>query len=296
MAGLIVLLAAAVIVLLAHEAFLQRQIRRLAEQADEFLTLDGQALSYSVRENCIAPLHNAVAELEHQLRLAAQRQKEENQRTSRLIADVSHQFKTPLTSLRLFCEMDDCPHLTEQLSQIDRMERLAYSLLRLERLCADGYDFTFETCDVGVLVQQAWASLRGIAGTRELTVSGAATLRCDEKWLSEAYANLLRNACQHTADGSHICVTLTQTEAVLLCAVEDDGGGVLSEELPHLFDRFYRAQNASQEGAGIGLAIVREILRRHHGTIRAENGKKGLCFHIAIPTTLGYAGMPVKSA
>ena len=121
----------------------QFRLRRLAEQMECFLVNDGKPLPFSVRENSLAPLHNAAAELENQVLMAREQRQQERQATRNLTADISHQLKTPLASLRLFCELDAGPHLAQQLAQMDRMEQLIQSLLVLERMCAGGYAFTF---------------------------------------------------------------------------------------------------------------------------------------------------------
>ena len=94
---------------------------------------------------------------------------------------------------------------------------------------------------------------------------------------------MLKNACEHTADDGVIRVQLERTDAAFFCMVEDNGGGVAPEELPKLFRRFYRAEHQSKHGAGIGLAIVKEIIQRHHGSITAENGVQGLKMTISMP-------------
>ena len=78
-------------------------------------------------------------------------------------------------------------------------------------------------------------------------------------------------------------VRMESTEAAFFCTVEDEGGGASAKDLPHLFERFYRAEGSPSSGAGIGLAIVKEIIWRHHGTIDAENGTRGLKIIISIP-------------
>ena len=118
---------------------------------------------------------------------------------------------------------------------------------------------------------------------KEIAIDGDAVIRCDEKWLSEAFLNLLKNACEHTASDGKITVTLEQTDRAFYCTIEDNGGGVPEQDLPHLFERFDRAEGQKQSGAGLGLAIVKEIIFRHHGHITAENTKNGLKFSISIP-------------
>ena len=164
-----------------------------------------------------------------------------------------------------------------------RMERLIQSLLRLERLCADGYEFTYDEQKVASIIRSCWAGLSATFPACTVEVIGNAIIRCDEKWLSEAFTNLLKNACEHMPEGGTVHVRMETTEAAFFCTVEDEGGGASGKDLPHLFERFYRAEGSPSSGAGIGLAIVREIIWRHHGTISAENTAKGLKMTISIP-------------
>ena len=228
-------------------------------------------------------MENAAAEMQNRIEVAEERFRLEAGRTSNLTADISHQLKTPLASLRLFCEMDSSAHCEQQISQIERMETLISSLLRLEKLCADGYEFNFESCDIRKLIELSWQQLQPLWPDRTMVVDGEAVIRCDEKWLSEAFRNLMKNACEHTKEGGLIYITLEQTDRTFHCTMEDDGGGAVPKDLPHLFERFYRAEGQSPNGAGLGLAIVKEIILRHHGHITAENGARGLRFTISLP-------------
>ena len=261
----------------------RRRMKALAARIEDFLSINGKPLDFSVREDSLAPLHNAAAELENRVMLAREHLAEECRRASSLTADISHQLKTPLASLRLFCEMDGGAHMAEELHQIERMERLIQSLLRLERLCADGYEFNFAWHEAEPIVRAAWDSLAPMFPGRRLESRGSARIRCDAKWMGEAFLNMLKNACEHTKPGGQVCVSLERTSAAFFCSVEDNGGGAPEEDLRRLFDRFYRVQGQETEGVGIGLAIVKEIIRRHHGVIRAENGEKGLKLVIDMP-------------
>jgi signal transduction histidine kinase len=133
------------------------------------------------------------------------------------------------------------------------------------------------------MIERDWQQMHPLWPGRTLTIEGEATIRCDEKWLAEAFRNLLKNACEHTAEDGHIWIYMETTDKFLYCTLEDDGGGASPKDLPHLFDRFYRAEGQSKKGAGLGLAIVKEIIYRHHGQILAQNTKKGLKFTISMP-------------
>lgn len=269
--------------LLIRNLILNRRIRKLAEKVDDFNSGTGEMLDVALEEDALAQLHNGIADTQQALTRAKQLNVEECHRTSQLTADISHQLKTPLTTLRLYTELDDAPHAAQCLDQIQRMEDLIGALLRLERLCADGYAFHFGTSDVETIIREQWQGLQAIWPDKKLVLEGAARIRCDETWLGEAFLNLLKNACEHTAEDGVIRVKLERTDAAFFCTVEDNGGGVSPEELPKLFQRFYRAEHQNKNGAGIGLAIVKEIIQRHHGVITAENGQEGLKMSISMP-------------
>ena len=269
--------------LLIRNLILNRRIRKLAEMVDDFNSGTGEMLDVALEEDALAQLHNGIADTQQALARAKQLNAEECHRTSQLTADISHQLKTPLTTLRLYTELDDAPHAAQCLDQIQRMEDLIGALLRLERLCADGYAFHFETSDVENIIREQWQGLQAIWPHKKLILEGSARIRCDENWLGEAFLNLLKNACEHTGENGVIRVKLERTDAAFFCTVEDNGGGVSPEELPKLFQRFYRAEHQNKNGAGIGLAIVKEIIQRHHGVITAENGQEGLKMSISMP-------------
>ena len=269
--------------LLIRNLILNRRIRKLAELVDDFNSGTGEMLDVALEEDVLAQLHNGIADTQQALERAKQLNAEECHRTSQLTADISHQLKTPLTTLRLYTELDDAPHAAQCLDQIQRMEDLIGALLRLERLCADGYAFHFGTSDVETIIREQWQGLQAIWPHKKLMLEGSARIRCDENWLGEAFLNLLKNACEHTGEDGVIRVKLERTDAAFFCTVEDNGGGVSPEELPKLFQRFYRAEHQSKNGAGIGLAIVKEIIQRHHGVITAENGREGLKMSISMP-------------
>lgn len=286
MAGLTVLcavLGGCALALLILRLRDRRRIRRLAAQVENFTANGGRPLDLALGEGEIDALENAVGSLQEAYLRADLLRREEQNRTSTLTADISHQLKTPLTTLRLYTELDAAPHMDAALEQITRMENLIQSLLRLERLCAGGYAFTFERQDMAALVRAQWSGLSPVYPDRRLELTGDAVVRCDRRWMGEALLNLLKNACEHTAPGGRIAVRLERTETAFFCTVEDDGGGVPEAALPELFRRFYRGENAGTQGAGIGLSIVRETVRRHFGTVTAENTAVGLKITITLP-------------
>ena len=108
-------------------------------------------------------------------------------------------------------------------------------------------------------------------------------MRFDKEWLSEALGNIIKNACEHTKPDGRITVSVSENESSVNLIIEDDGDGVPEEQIPLLFNRFYRTDNAAPESAGVGLAISKAILEKHHATVTAENGIVGLKITVCFP-------------
>lgn len=275
---LILCLIAALLLLLRQ----RRQTQALARQIEAFLDGSGSPLTLSLKEGTQADLENALARLENSLLLSREQTRQEAKRSTDLLTDISHQLKTPLASLQLFLELDSGAHLEQEQAQVQRMQTLISSLLRLGRLCADGYPFHFARHNLGELAEGCWQPLAALYPQKQFSCEGEATLYCDETWLGEAMTNLLKNACEHTAPAGHIRMVLAENAQEVRLLLSDDGGGVEPQALPRLFERFYHG-NHPGHGVGIGLAIVKQIVWRHHGSISAENIPGGLQFTLYFP-------------
>ena len=119
--------------------------------------------------------------------------------------------------------------------------------------------------------------LRGL----QLTLhAGQQTLLCDPAWAPEALGNLLKNAMEHSPEGGAICLAAEQTPLYTQITISDQGEGFAEVDLPRLFERFYRGQNAAPDSFGIGLNLARRIITAQNGTIKAANGHPGAVFTI----------------
>lgn len=270
----------------------KKKIYALYGQLMDFLEGRNKAPGFSVDDDDFALLENAVVELESRLLLEQEKTRRESQKNAEFIADVSHQLKTPLAALKLYCEMEQAQNpgqdISRQLVLIERMEHLIYSLLRLEKLRADAYELHFSAHDLSELTRQVWAELQPLYPEKRFQLTGSASLRCDPYWMGEALKNILKNSCEHTPSDGWIRVSLESTEASITVTVEDSGGGIPEEELPGLFRRFHRTSRAAPNGgAGLGLAIARTVVEKHHGLVSAENTARGLQIMLCFPRLEG---------
>jgi len=278
------LLIAIVWLLLRLRQTRQRQAK-ITQQIQRFLERQ-ETPAYSVSDDDVASLENAVADLESRLLQMEERTTRENKKHADFVADIAHQLKTPLAAMRLFCELDAgrSPHQAEQLELTLRMEKLIQALLRMEKLKSDVYQLKYESCDMRELASQIWAELQPLFPDRVLDVRGEAVMRLDQEWMAEALLNILKNACEQPADNPAIELTLVQSEAAVTISVTDHGGGLPAGDLSKVFNRFHRVSpNPVQGNSGLGLAITRTIVEKHHGTILAENHQDGMRMTICLP-------------
>ncbi len=235
-------------------------------------------------------------------------QVQRSQQTLRdFLANISHELKTPLTSIHGFSEavldgtIDDPDGIRRSARIISdestRVLRLVEELLDLSRIESGQVSMRLEEFSVGELLQQVGDvfALRSEESGVELEVDGASPVRVhgDFDRLEQVLNNLMDNAFRHTAAGGKVRVTATATPSGFVqVSITDTGKGIPLDELPFLFDRFYRAQGSAGKGYGLGLAIAREIVRAHGGDIWAASKQgEGTSFHFTLPV----ARTPVRS-
>ncbi len=222
--------------------------------------------------------------------------KEVDRLKSQFVSDVSHELRTPLTNIRLYLDLlettEDKGKIKRYLETLTReSERLANlidDLLSLSRLEAGATPFNPEPVDVGELLLALVEDRRSLAASRglELFMESDTTLPevyVDKRLMSQVFTNLLTNAMHYTPEGGRITVRSTvprrKNKDWVTAVIEDSGIGILPEEQPLIFDRFYRGhagESSGEAGTGLGLAICKEIAELHGGRITVEStGREG---------------------
>lgn len=260
--------------------------RKLSESLESFLK-DGTLTQPSTTDDSFARLQNDIYEVEMRLIQEKEVTKLEAKENAEFISDISHQLKTPLAGLRLYCEMENSSspnkYNEKELELIGKMEKLIYNVLKLEKIRSDTYTMNYKEEYLFELFSELRSEFSVLFPQKNITVSGDALFRCDRMWLGEAFGNIIKNACEHTKPDGSIDISVECGERSVIVTVEDDGGGVPESELSMLFRRFHRTEAASPNSTGIGLSIAKAIVEKHHGTITAENGRNGLRVIMCFP-------------
>lgn len=201
------------------------------------------------------------------------------------ISDISHQLKTPLAALNIYngilqSETENLPDLREfailSEQELDRIEALVQNLLKITRLDAGTIIIEKNLENVSDMmhdIEQHFA-YRAKQEQKELILSGddAITLFCDREWMIEAVSNLVKNAFDHTDAGQRICIEWKRMSDLLQIVVEDNGCGIHSEDIYHIFKRFYRSRfSKDTQGIGLGLSLAKTIVELHGGNMKVDS-------------------------
>jgi heavy metal sensor kinase len=241
-----------------------------------------------------------VQRLVHSFNSMVRRLDESFQKMRKFNADVAHELRTPLAILQGETEMAlRTPNLSEEiqsvlisnLEELDRLTRLVNDMLTLAEAEAGRHVMTREPVNLGTLLQDLIDQMRLLATVRNIQIEffGPEDLwiEVDKPWFRRALVNLLDNAIKYSRDGGKVDVSMAIDGSIAKLKIKDDGIGISSEDLPHVFDRLYRADPARSRvsgGTGLGLTMVKWIVEAHKGTIQVTSQPdKGAVFEIAIP-------------
>lgn len=198
------------------------------------------------------------------------------------LSNIAHQLKTPITAISLSVQMMkqnmDKKHLEQVGKQLSRLTHLEETLLVLSRIDAGTLHLQKDEVDVYTLLVLAADNLQELFVNSHTSVEipelGGMLVTVDLDWTMEAVMNLMKNCMEHSPGGTVYC-SYAQNPLYTEILIWDDGEGFAKEEIPHLFERFYRGENACEGGIGIGLALSKEMIERQNGTIRAKNKPDG---------------------
>ena len=280
-AGLIFLLVTGLSLYLLSVT-LSKRYNRIARLSDYLKKVNSGKFDLDMQdydEGELSILKSEIYKTTLMLRLQAEALANEKAALSDAMSDISHQLKTPLTSMLVMTELLRDPDLPDSMrnecterikSQLERLQWLLTSLLKLSKLDAGTIRFSPAVIPVSELLQRALEPLYipiEIKAQHLKVFQRKATITCDLNWTVEALLNILKNCVEHTPDGGHLEIRCNHTPLFTEILIRDSGSGISPEDLPHIFERFYRGRNAGTESVGIGLAMAKSIVTAQGGHI-----------------------------
>lgn len=263
------------------------QEKKIAEINEYIKQINNKNYILKIEENNngeLSKLRNELYKTTVLLKETAEISEKEKENLSTAIADISHQLKTPLTSIRIMLDnIQDDPDMEKEVredflreisKQIDWISSLVVSLLKIAKFDAGTIKMENNEINAKNLIDNIISNLAILMELKNIeiitNVDEKATFIADYKWQQEALTNILKNAIEHSKQNSRIYITVENTSLFLKIIIKDEGSGIDKEDLKHIFQRFYKTKNSSENSIGIGLPLAKAIIEQSNGYIKVE--------------------------
>lgn len=269
-----------------------QKISKLALDINKLLHGDMATPIGQYSEGELAILQSEVYKMTVRLREQQQSLQDDKVYLADSLADIAHQIRTPLTSINLLVSFLSEPNITEERQKkvshdlyalLSRIDWLITSLLKISKLDAGTVRLKTEQLPLEELLRKAVSPILVPMELRDqqLQIEASGTFAGDIAWTCEAITNIVKNCMEHTPDGGMIAIQAEENALYSELVITDNGCGIAKEDLPHIFERFYKGKDSDQNSFGIGLALARMIVISQNGTVKAENNaQKGAKFTI----------------
>ena len=281
----IMLLITGVLLLAVFFHYTKKRYCRIEELNDYLVKVLSRADTPNIldqEEGELSILANNIYKAASTLKVQNEILRDDKKQLAAAIADISHQLKTPLTSMMvmndLLCSEEDpskrMEFLQTQSEQLSRMNWLIQTLLKLSKLDAGTIELKHELVPSKELLSEVLKpfeiqfELRRISYKQKVTDMA---FTCDKNWTVEALQNIVKNCIEHMDDGGELEISTLDTTLFGQIIIKDTGCGIAEEDIPHIFERFYKGKNAGKDSVGIGLALTKAIIEDQHGEIAVKS-------------------------
>ena len=282
-------LALSIILLyLKHEKDQNKEIKKIARCIEE---INKKNYSINIDENSedeLSILKNELYKITIMLKEDAENSKKDKLKLKDSLSDISHQLKTPLTSINIMLDnILDNPDMDSNTKEkfiqnikreITNISSLVGEILKLSKFDASVIKFEEQQVFIDDIVKNAISNVEMMAELKNINIEvnnrDNIKLVCDAKWQIEAITNILKNCIEHSKDDSTITIDIDSNKIYKQITIKDNGEGIDEKDLPHIFERFYKGKNSSKDSVGIGLALAKTIIEKDNGSIKVDS-KKG---------------------
>lgn len=278
---------------------LTRPVAEMSRVADDIANLDFSRRVEVLSEDEIGTLARSINQMAERLDAAVGELKEDVERRKRLVRDMSHELKTPIGIIKGYAEalkfgltQDTDKYLTVIAAEVDRMDQMVKDMLKLSQLEGGGTELKRIPFGAKELLNKLVERYGPVADAKHVALEsedpGGLHLDGDPELIERAVGNFVTNAIRYTPQGGRVESSAKRNGDQVVVSVFNSGSRISDEDLPHLWDAFYRAEKGrtrDSRGHGLGLSIARRIAELHGGTCSVENVEEGVTFSINLPDT-----------
>lgn len=268
--------------------YLKQRDKKINQITQYINEIKNRKYDLNINENSedeLSNLKNELYKITIMLKEESKISRQDNENIKMSVEDISHQLKTPLTSIMIMLDnLKDNPNMDEDTKQkfifeiskqVDWINWLVISILKLSRLEADVVKFSNNKINVKKFIDEIIGNLEipieiknqkiSIEGDEDASFIG------DYKWQQEAITNIIKNAIEHNKENGKITIKYEENVLFTKITIIDEGQGIAKEDLKHIFERFYKAQNSSDNSVGIGLSLAKNIIEKNNGMINCKS-------------------------
>lgn len=241
----------------------------------------------SISEDELSILKNEIYKTTIMLKEAAENSSKDKLNLKKSLEDISHQLKTPLTSILVMLDnIIEDSNMEEKIRNdfivdikrnVLNINFLVQSLLKLSKFDANTVHFVKQENDLKTIVEESIKNVSTLCDLRniniKLNIKENSKIICDDKWQIEALTNIIKNAIEHSKNNSNIIINIENNNVYSMIEVIDFGEGIAKKDIKHIFERFYMCKNTKTDSIGIGLALAKTIIEEDKGTISVESNK-----------------------
>ena len=277
-----------ILLYLKHEKAQNKEIKKITKCIEE---INKKNYSINIDENSedeLSILKNELYKITIMLKEDAENSKKDKLKLKDSLSDISHQLKTPLTSINIMLDnILDNPDMDNNTKEkfiqnikkeITNISSLATEILKLSKFDANVIKFEDQPVFINDIVKEAISNVEMMAELKNISIKvnnqRNVKLVCDAKWQTEAITNILKNCIEHSKENSTITIDIDSNKIYKQITIRDNGEGIDEKDLPHIFERFYKGKNSYKDSVGIGLALAKTIIEKNNGSVKVDS-KKG---------------------
>ena len=246
-----------------------------------------------INEEDLSLLKNEIYKTTIMLNEISEISKKDKKELEESLEDISHQLKTPLTSILIMIDtlLDDGDmdqntredFLRNMKREVMNINFLVKSILKLSRLDTNTVKFISEKESVKEIINEAILNVSLLSDLKNVKIEtnlSDSFITCDYKWQIEALTNILKNSIEHSYENNKVLIESSENNAYVKITIKDFGTGIAKEDINHIFERFYKGKDSDYDSIGIGLALSKSIIEKQNGKISVESSEDGTTFKI----------------